>query len=284
MSRIAYVNGRYVPHGTAAVHIEDRGYQLADGVYEVWEVRGGRLIDEARHLARLGRSLTETRIDWPIAPKAIGVVMREVVRRNRVREGIVYVQVTRGVAPRDHAFPTTKVTPSLVVTARSMPMAAREARARKGVAVVTAPDNRWGRVDIKSVGLLPNVLAKQRAREEGAHEAWFIDTDGKVTEGASTNAWIIAKDEVITRQADYGILAGITRAALLDVLARQNLRLVERPFSLAEATAADEAFLTSATSAVTPVVRVDGRLIGSGKPGPTTRKLRALLLAEGGTT
>ena len=280
MPRIAYVNGRYVRHAAAAVHVEDRGYQLADGVYEVAEIRGGRLIDEERHLARLDRSLRELAIRWPMTPRALGVVLREVVRRNSIDDGIVYVQVTRGVAPRDHAFPKADVRPSLVVTARAMPMEARTERARTGVAVITAPDNRWGRVDIKSVALLPNVLAKQKGREAGAFETWFVDGHGMVTEGTSTNAWIVTADgTLVTRQTDHGILAGVTRAVLLDVVAAQGLRFEERPFSVAEALAAREAFLTSATSAVTPVVRLDGKKLGDGRPGPLAPKLRAALLA-----
>lgn len=281
MSRIAYVNGRYVPHALAAVHIEDRGYQLADGVYEVCEVRGGRLVDERRHLERLKRSLGELRIAWPLHPSALAVVMREVIRRNRVDEGIVYLQVTRGVAPRDHAFPPAGVRPSLVVTARAMPMAPRQKRAEEGVAVVTAADNRWGRVDIKSVALLPNVLAKQAGREAGAFETWFVDKDGMVTEGTSTNAWMVSADgALVTRPADHGILWGITRAVLLDLVRQEGLRLEERAFSVAEALAAREAFLTSTTSAVTPVVRLDGKAIGSGKPGPVARRLRRAFLAH----
>jgi D-alanine transaminase len=275
MSRFAYVNGRYVRHAEAAVHIEDRGYQLSDGVYEVSEVRGGRLVDERRHLDRLDRSLREIRIRWPMARAALGVVLREVVRRNRVVDGIVYLQVTRGVAPRDHAFPDTAVAPGVTVTAKAMPIAGRDKRAGEGVAVITVPENRWDRVDIKTISLLPNVLAKQQAREAGAFEAWFVDGDGMVTEGASTNAWIVTKDSaVITRPADHGILRGITRSVLVEVLAAEKLHFEERPFSVAEALKAREAFLTSATAAVTPIVKVDGQKIGTGRPGPVAARLR----------
>jgi len=278
MSRIAYVNGRYVPHADAAVHIEDRGYQLADGVYEVCEVAGGRLVDERLHLARLDRSLRELRIRWPMPPAALGVVMREVVRRNRVADGLVYLQVTRGVARRDHAFPAAAVPPSLVVTARSLPLAPREARARTGVSVITLPETRWARVDIKSVGLLPNVLAKQQARDAGAFEAWFVDGDGYVTEGASTNAWIVtAGGALVTRPADNAILRGVMRTVVVNVAQAVATPLEERRFTVAEALAAREAFLTSSTAAVTPIVKIDGANVGNGVPGPVAARLRSAL-------
>jgi D-alanine transaminase len=276
MSRIAYVNGRYVPHAHAMVHIEDRGYQFADGVYEVCEVRGGRMIDERRHMERLARSLRELRISQPMPPSALAVVMRETIRRNKVRDGIVYIQVTRGVARRDHVFPERAVPPSLVVTARSADLAKAERQAADGVGVITVPENRWERVDIKSVGLLPNVLAKQAAKEAGAREAWFVDTDGKVTEGGSTNAWIVTMDGVlVTRPADTGILRGITRTVVLEVAAQQGLRVEERAFSVEEAYTAREAFITAATTIVMPVVRIDGRPIGNGHPGSVAQGLRA---------
>ena len=202
MSRIAYVNGRYRRHRDALVHVEDRGYQFADGVYEVCEVRGGRLVDERRHMARLTRSLAELRIAAPMPLTALSVVLHETVARNRVRDGIVYLQVTRGVARRDHGFPPPGTLPSIVVTARSHDIAAAEATAARGIAVITVADNRWARPDIKSVSLLPNILAKQAARDRGAREAWFVDADGYVTEGASSNAWIVSGTEVITRPAD----------------------------------------------------------------------------------
>jgi D-alanine transaminase len=275
MSRIAYVNGRYLPHAQATVHVEDRGYQLADGVYEVCEVMGGRLVDERRHMARLDRSLAELRIRRPMTPAALGVVLREVVRRNRIVDGLVYLQVTRGVAPRDHAFPASAVPPAMVVTAKSLPLAPRDDRAARGVTVITVPDNRWARVDIKTIGLLPNVLAKQQAREAGAFEAWFVDADGFVTEGASTNAWIVTADRaLVTRPAETGILRGITRTVLVDVVTGEGFHLEERRFSVAEALAAREAFLTSATAAVTPIVKIDGKAVGTGKPGPLAAQLR----------
>jgi D-alanine transaminase len=275
LSRIAYVNGRYLPHAAAAVHVEDRGYQFSDGVYEVCEVRGGRLIDEARHGRRLERSLRELRITMPLSPVALGAIMREVVARNRVTDGLVYLQVTRGVAPRDHGFPLTEVKPGVVVTAHALDGKARRMRAQEGVAVITVPDNRWERVDIKTVGLLPNVLAKQAAREAGAFEAWFVDREGRVTEGSSTNAWILTADGVIvTRHAERGILRGITRTVIMDNPVPGGVRIQERPFTVTEARAAREAFITSATAAVTPVVRIDGAPVGNGKPGPIARELR----------
>lgn len=275
MSRIAYVNGSYVPHGSAAVHIEDRGYQFADGVYEVCEVKAGRLIDETRHLERLDRSLRELRIDSPMSRGALSVVLRETVRRNRVRDGLVYMQVTRGVARRDHAFPKPGTPPALVVTAKSVDMAKGAANAAKGVKVITLPDNRWERVDIKSVGLLPNCLAKQAAREAGAFEAWLVDANGFVTEGSSTNAWIITKDGVlVTRHADNSILKGITRTTLFDLCKREGIRIEERPFSVAEAQEARECFLTSATTIVMPIVEIDGRPVGNGAPGALATDLR----------
>jgi D-alanine transaminase len=275
MSRIAYVNGRYLPLAQACVNVEDRGYQFSDGVYEVCEVRGGRLIDERRHIERLRRSLSELRIAMPMQPSALGVVLREVVRRNRVRWGIVYLQVSRGVARRDHAFPPPGTRPSMVVTARNLDLAQAERLAAEGVAVVSVPDNRWGRVDIKSVALLPNVLAKQAAREQGAREAWFVDHEGRVTEGSSSNAWIVTRDgKVVTRHADQAILKGITRTVVLDVLSAHGLTLEERPFTLDEAHAAREAFITSASQIVVPVVRIDGRPVGNGAPGLIATALR----------
>ena len=275
MSRIAYVNGRYLRFHDAKVHIEDRGYQFADGVYEVCEVRGGRLIDERRHLARLRRSLDELRIRAPMSPKALGVVLREVIARNRISYGAVYLQVTRGVARRDHAFPVPAVPPSLVVTARALNAARNEATADKGIAVISVPDNRWGRVDIKTIGLLPNVLARQAAIEQGARDAWFVDKHGAVTEGAAANAWIVtAAGTVVTRPADHTILQGITRTVLFDAIRAQGLAIEERPFTLREAYAAREAFVTAATQIVLPVVRIDGCTIGAGKPGPVATALR----------
>lgn len=275
MSRIAYVNGRYLPLAQASVNVEDRGYQFSDGVYEVCEVREGRLVDERRHMARLAFSLGELRIAMPMSPASLGVVLREIVRRNRVRWGIVYLQITRGVSRRDHAFPPAGTVPSIVVTARNMDLAAAEKMAESGVAVISVPENRWERVDIKSVSLLPNVLAKQAAREQSAREAWFVDAMGRVTEGSSSNAWIVTRDgKVVTRQADHGILKGITRTVVLDVIAAQGLKLEERAFTMDEAHAAREAFITSASQIVLPVVKIDGRPVGNGAPGLIASALR----------
>jgi D-alanine transaminase len=275
MSRIAYVNGRYLPFAQAMVHVEDRGYQFSDGVYEVCEVSGGRLVDEPMHMRRLQRSLGELKIGLPMSLAALRVVLRETVRRNRVRDGIVYLQVNRGVARRDHAFPPAGTSPSVVVTARSMSTAAAEKTAAEGIAVITVPENRWDRVDIKSVSLLPNVLAKQAAKEQGAKEAWFVGRDGYVTEGSSSNAWIVSREgKVITRPAEHGILRGVTRTVLLRVLKAQGLELDERPFTPEEAYTAREAFVTSASQSVMPVVRIDGRPVGNGAPGLVATALR----------
>jgi D-alanine transaminase len=275
MARIAYVNGRYRPLRDACVNVEDRGYQFADGVYEVCEVRGGQLIDQRRHLERLLRSLEELSIRLPMSLPALGVVLRETTARNRVRDGIVYLQITRGVARRDFPFPAPDTAPSIVVTARSLDPDANDKIASVGIEVVTVPDIRWGRVDIKSVALLPNVLAKQAARAGGAREAWLIDRDGKVTEGSSSNAWIVTHDgSLVTRPADHAILRGITRTVLLEAIRAQNLTLEERPFTLQEAYAAREAFVTSASQIVVPVVRIDAKPIGNGAPGLIATALR----------
>jgi D-alanine transaminase len=275
VSRIAYVNGRYVPHSQASVSIEDRGYQFADGVYEVCEVRGGRLVDERRHMDRLVRSLAALRIAMPKPMAALGIILRETMQRNRVDNGIVYLQITRGAARRDHAFPPPGTRPSVVVTATRLDFDKAEAIAAEGIAVITLPDNRWERVDIKSIALLPNVLAKQAAREQGAREAWFVDGRGFVTEGSSSNAWIVTSaGKVVTRPADHSILKGITRTVVLEVMRAQGLELEERPFTVEEAYAAREAFLTSASQIVMPVVRIDGRPIGNGAPGLVATALR----------
>jgi D-alanine transaminase len=275
MSRIAYVNGQYRDMRDATVNIEDRGYQFADGVYEVCEVRGGRIVDLPKHMERLQRSLRELRIDMPMSLDALAIIIRETARRNRVGYGIVYLQITRGVARRDHAFPTDPVKPSVVVTAKNLNYAKNQATAARGIGVITVAENRWPRVDIKSVALLPNVLAKQQAREQGAYEAWFVDDDGFVTEGSSSNAWIITRSgTVVTRSAESGILAGITRRVLLDVIASLQMKLEERPFTPEEAYGAAEAFVTASSQIVMPVVTIDGKRIGNGVPGPLALKLR----------
>ena len=275
MSRIAYVNGRYLPHEKARVSVEDRGFQFADGVYEVCEVRGGRLVDEPRHMARLDRSLRELRIARPMSAAALSIVLRETIRRNRVRDGIVYLQVTRGAARRDFPFPSPATRPTVVVTARSSDLARLEQMAADGIAVVTMPDIRWQRVDIKSVALLPNVLAKQTARDRNAREAWLVDAQGQITEGASSNAWIVSRDgTLITRALGRDILPGITRSVVLDVIKAQGLQVEERAFTVDEAYAAREAFVTSASQIVMPVVSIDGRPVGNGAPGLVATALR----------
>lgn len=276
MSRIAYVNGRYVPHGSASVHIEDRGYQFADGVYEVCEVARGYIVDMTRHLDRLDRSLRELRIAWPMGRKALETVMREVVRRNRVINGLVYLQVTRGVAKRDHFFPAAETAPAIVVTAKRTDPRLAASKAEKGIRVITVPENRWERVDIKTVGLLPNVLARQQAKEAGAQEAWFMDQDGTVKEGAATNAWIVTGEgTLVTRPAEFGILKGITRATVMDIARRENIKVEERAFTIEEALAAKEAFITAASTVVMPVVAIDGKTVANGHPGSVTLALRA---------
>jgi len=273
MPRQAYVNGRYLPHRDAAVHIEDRGYQFADGVYEVVPVFNGILVDEDLHLDRLERSLGELRIAMPMARPALKLVSRELIRRNDLTYGFLYMQVTRGVAPRDHKFPTA-ATPALVMTTRQMKPHG-EKLLREGVSVITVPDIRWGRCDIKSVSLLPNVLAKQKAAEAGAYEAWQVDSEGRVTEGSSTNAWIVTPDDtVVTRDVSHAILNGITRISLLKLIRDEGYRFEERPFTVAEAKAAREAFITSSTSFVLPVTRIDDTVLGDGRPGPLCRALR----------
>ena len=276
MTRVVYVNGRYVPYAQAAVHAEDRGFQFADAVYEVCEVQGGRLIDEARHVTRLWRSLSEIGIARPMTEAALGRVLRETIKRNRVVHGLVYLQVSRGQGVRDFLFPDSDTTPpTLVCLARRLDPSKVAARAAAGIAVKTMPDNRWGRCDLKTVMLLPACLAKDAARQEGAAEAWFVDDKGYVTEGAASNAWIIdTKGTLITRPLDHGILAGVTRATVLDALKSENLALAERAFAVAEACQAAEAFITSATGTVMPVIKIDGQSIGAGKPGPRTLRLR----------
>lgn len=276
MHRIAYVNGRYLPHARATVGIEDRGYQFADGVYEVIQVDRGRLVDERLHLQRLDRSLGELGIIAPVGDAALAIVVREVVRRNKVFDGMAYIQVTRGVARRDHAFPDPAVAPGLVVTAQAVDPAKAEAKAAKGIRVITLPDQRWKRPDIKSISLLPNVLAKQAAKAAGAGEAWLLADDGTVNEGASSNAWIIGQDgRVITHPVDQTILKGVTRTTLLSLIGRLGLASEERPFTVDEAYAAREAFVTGATTLVTPVIAIDDRPIADGLAGPLTRELRA---------
>jgi D-alanine transaminase len=277
MSRIAYVNGRYLPHAKASVHVEDRGYQFADGIYEVVYLHQGRLIDSDLHLRRLERSLREVRIDPPVSPDALLAILAEMQVRNRVNSGLIYIQVTRGVARREHAFPRPGTRPSLVVTVRRAPTFPKNLDAWQGAAI-TVRDQRWARCDIKSVGLLPNVLAKQAAREQGATEAIMIDADGMVTEGSSTTVWIVDAAGVLrTRALSERVLPGCTRAALAEELASSCIGFEERPFTAAELRGASEVFLTSATSFVKPMLRLDGEPVGDGTPGPVARRLFDLL-------
>jgi len=278
MPRDAYVNGRYVAHARASVHVEDRAYQFADGVYEVVAIQGGHIVDEEPHLDRLDHSLRELHIAWPMSRAALKTVMRELIRRNVVRDGSLYLQVSRGVAPRDHAFPKKAPRPALVMTTRHA-RRPNPALLEKGAAVITIPDIRWERCDIKSVSLLPNILGKQQAVEAGAYEAWQVAADGTVTEGTSTNAWIVNdRNELVTRKADDAILSGITRLAVMKIAGESQIKLVERPFTVEEASKAREAFLTSTTSFVLPITMLDGQKIGDGRPGPLARRLRELYL------
>lgn len=280
MSRVAYVNGQYQPHGQATVHIEDRGYQFADAVYEVWSVFDGRLGDLDGHMTRLHRSLNALSIPIPMSPASLKRVLDETIRRNRVTDGLLYLQVSRGTAPRDHAFPVD-TPPSVVVTAKRIDLRKGEALAAKGAAGVTRPDIRWGRCDIKTVGLLPNVLAKQAAREAGAYECLMYDEMGLVTEGSSTNAWIVDENgKLRTRDTQANILRGVTRTMLLAMIAEEGVELDERPFSVDEAKRAREVFVTASSTFVMPLVSLDGVRIGDGKPGPIATRLRERYVAE----
>jgi D-alanine transaminase len=275
MARIVYVNGVYTPYADAAVHVEDRGYQFADGVYEVCEIRDGCLVDERRHMLRLRRSLRELHMAEPMDVRSLGVILRETMRRNRVRNGIVYLQITRGVAKRDFAFPGNEAVPSVVCFARALSRAKGEKKAASGIAVLTLPDIRWQRVDIKTTGLLAQSMARQQAKDAGADEAWMVDRDGFVTEGASCNAWIVTgSGKLVTRPAESGILRGITREVAMEAALRNRLEYEERAFTVGEAKAAREAFQTSASGLVMPVVRIDGLPVGNGKPGEIALNLR----------
>ena len=273
MSRIAYVNGRYLPQRDAGVNIEDRGYQFGDGIYEVIHVHEGRFVDTGIHLVRFERSLREIALPAPMRRQALLAVLGEVVRRNRVREGLVYMQVTRGVARRDHRFPRPGIKPAFVVTAKHGGTFPRDIDAW-ACSAITMPDQRWARCDIKSVNLLPNVLARQKAAEAGAYEAILIDDKGQVTEGAATSVWIVdASGRLRTRHLDQHILPGCTRGALRSLLGENRIEFAEHAFSEAELRTAREIFLTSATSFVKPVTRLDDATIGDGAPGPVTRRL-----------
>jgi len=280
MPRFAYVNGRYVRHADAAVHIDDRGFVFADAVYEVCQVQQGFIVDMTRHLDRLDRSLGEIRIRPPMPRAALTGIMREVLRRNRVVNGMVYLQVTRGRAKRDHVFPSPEVRASLIVTAKAMNPAVNAAKYAAGIKAVTVADNRWGRVDIKTVGLLPNVLARQQAKDAGAQEAIFVDADGNVTEGGATNLWIVDRaGKLATRPADHAILRGVTRTTLLDVAKKLGIDVEERRFSVADMLEAREVFITGATTICLPVVSIDGQTIANGHPGMTAQKIRDAFFA-----
>jgi D-alanine transaminase len=267
------VNGRFVRHEEASVHIEDRGYQFADGVYEVVTILGGDFVDQAGHLARLKRSLGELRIAVPFSEPVLKLVMRELVRRNRVADGYLYLQITRGVAPRDFKFPKSAKS-AIVMTTRRQKFAP-EMPKDNGVKVVSVPDIRWARRDIKSVGLLAQVLAKQAAAEAGAFEAWMVGPDGFVTEGASSNAWIVTRDGVlVTRQPDNSILHGVTGNSIEGLAREQGIKVERRPFTLAEAYEAREVFLTSATTFCIAITEIDGKPIANGHPGELARTLR----------
>lgn len=281
--RIAYVNGRYLRHAEAGVHIEDRALQLGDGIYEVTNVIGGKPIDEEPHLDRMERSLRELGIAMPMGRAALKLVMREMIARNRIANGLLYLQVTRGAVRRDHVPPKNPPRPTLIITLRAQDMAALAQRMEKGIAVSTQPDIRWGRCDIKTVQLLPNLLAKQAAKQTGAFEAWLVDDDGYVTEGGSTNTWIVdAKGTVITRDLSNAILPGVTRKIMLEAMKEAQISVVERKFTVAEALAAKEAFITSATGAAVPVVMIDGQKIGDGAPGALSRRIHDLYAQKAG--
>jgi D-alanine transaminase len=275
MARIAYVNGRYLPLQSAAVAAEDRGYQFADGVYEVIKVLGGEPRDLERHLDRLARSLAALEIAPPMTRPALESVLRETLRRNQLSNALLYIQVTRGSAPRNHLFPR-RARPSLVVTVRR-PAFPGEREREEGVGVIARPDLRWGRCDIKSISLLPNVLARQSAAAAGCREAWLVDREGIVTEGSASNAYIVdAAGRLITHPLNERILGGITRSVVLELARQDGIEVVEQPFSVEQAHAAREAALSSTSSWLLPVTTIDGRPVSNGMPGHVVRRLMAL--------
>jgi D-alanine transaminase len=285
MRGVAYVNGAYLPLAHARVSIQDRGFQFGDAIYEVWPIRGGVIQDAQGHMTRLFRSLAELRIAAPMSEAALSVVLRETMRRNQVLNGIVYVQVSRGATRgRDHTFPATPVRPTLVVTAKNLDTALLAKRAEQGIKVITLPETRWARRDIKSVNLLANVLARQTASEAGAFEAWFVDADGFVTEGTSSSAFIVdAAGALRTRPLSNDLLHGVTRAAIVALARSHQLKFIESPFTIAEAKQAREAFITHASNAAVPVIAIDNVSVGNGQPGPVAQALRAAYLgAEAG--
>jgi len=276
MSRVAYVNGSYRPLSEAAVHIEDRGYQFGDGVYEVVLVRHGRLHDLDGHLARLDRSLKEIFITPPVGERALRLIMARLVRLNRLVNGIIYLQITRGVARRDHKFPAD-AEPSLVLTTKSVHVETHTT----GKAAITVKDERWARRDVKTIQLLPNCLAKQAASAKGAYEAIMVMPDGTISEGSSSNLWMVTPSgELITRQADHDILNGITRRAIMKLAEERQMPVIERPFTVAEALAAKELFVTSATSIAMPIIRLDDQEIGDGSAGEVALHLRSAYLED----
>ncbi len=276
VGRIAYVNGRFVPHDRAGVHVEDRGLQLGDSVYEVCSIADGHLLDEEEHLDRLERSLNEIEMAMPMRRAPLKLVFRELIRRNRVRDGLLYLQITRGAVRRDHAIPDRPPRATLILTARAIDKASFEARRDSGIKVMTRPDERWARCDIKTTQLLANLLAKTTARRAGAYEAWLVDDDGHVTEGASTTAWIVdGKGNLRTRSLSNAILPGVTRRVIFEAAAEAQLAIAENSFTPAEAAKASEAFISSATGII-PVTAIDGHAIGDGRPGRLTRRVQEL--------
>lgn len=274
--RIAYVDGRYVAHGRAGVHVEDRGLQLADAIYEVCSVENGLLMDQEEHLDRLMRSLGEIGMAMPMSRRSLTLVMGELVRRNRIGTGLLYLQVTRGAARRDHPIPSISLRPTLIMTVRELDAVGLERRRADGIKVITRPDERWARCDIKTTQLLANLLAKTEARKSGAYEAWLVDGEGFITEGSSTNAWIVDSTGCLTtRGLGHEILPGVTRRVILEAAREAQLSILERKFTTADALDAREAFISSATG-VLPVIAIDGTTIGEGVPGPITRRVQQL--------
>jgi len=280
MTRTVYLNGDYLPETEARVSVFDRGFLMADGVYEVTSVLGGKLIDFGGHCARLARSLSELDMQNPHSDAEWLAIHRELVTRNDITDGMVYLQVTRGnPGDRDFAFPGPEVTPTVVLFTQSKPGMAESPQAAIGLRVISIPDIRWGRRDIKTVQLLYPSMGKMMAKKAGVDDAWFVE-EGAVTEGTSNNAYIVKGNRIITRQLSSDILHGITRAAVLRFAAEAQMVVEERPFTIAEAQAADEAFITSASAFVMPVVQVDGGDVGNGKPGPVATRLREIYLEE----
>lgn len=278
MSRIVYVNGVFLPEAEATVSIFDRGFLMADAVYEVTAVVDGKLIDFDGHVRRLGRSLSELGMENPLDADDLLGIHRELVERNGLEEGLVYLQITRGVADRDFAYPEA-ATPTVVLFTQVKPLSEND-QAKTGIRVVSVDDQRWGRRDIKTVQLLYPSMAKMEARARGADDAWLVQ-DGLVTEGTSNNAYIVKEGAIITRHLSNDILHGITREAVLRYARERQMKIEERPFSIKEAQTADEAFITAASTFVMPVVAIDGQILGDGTPGPVARRLRAIYLDEG---